>query len=52
MIQSALVALFVGLIVRGVKGFTRGGLAFSNTTMNERPRGRPTIDKRQRTMLN
>jgi hypothetical protein len=32
MIQIALVALSIGLIVLGVKGFTRSGLAFSKTT--------------------
>jgi hypothetical protein len=32
MIQIALVAVSVGLIVLGIKGFTRSGLAFSETT--------------------
>ncbi len=32
MIQIALVAVSVGLIILGIKGFTRSGLALSNTT--------------------
>jgi hypothetical protein len=32
MIQIALVAVSVGLIILGIKGFTRSGLAFSKTT--------------------
>ena len=32
MIQLALVAVSIGLIILGIKGFTQGGLAFSKKT--------------------
>jgi hypothetical protein len=40
MIQIALVALSIGLIVLGVKGFTRSGLAFSKTTTLTGPKAK------------